>query len=210
MRGVCLSIWLIVAAVTSAEYWAAPPRQSSTSSADPEVDQIYELIVDWRIAHPGEGNTPQQLVFLDASVPYSCFPAKEDEGCPSQIKKRVQFAFPGKLDDQAVDNYLEQNRTTSSISTSFRTSLPKVFISSADQNRLFSKEHDGWKIFYAKYPKAGGIISFSKIGFNHDHNAAILYSAVGCGWLCGTGYYHLLKKQSGKWVIVGHSMVWIS
>ena len=53
-------------------------------------------------------------------------------------------------------------------------------------------------------------MAFSRVAFNEKRDTALLYSSLSCGGLCGTGYYHFLKKVSGKWILTKNYMVWIS
>jgi hypothetical protein len=73
-----------------------------------------------------------------------------------------------------------------------------------------SKPHDGWKDFYAKHPKAGGIWSFSRPGYNNRKDEAVLYVTHSCGWLCGTGHLYLLTKENDQWKVKNRLFLWIS
>jgi len=53
-------------------------------------------------------------------------------------------------------------------------------------------------------------MAFSRVSFNEKRDRALLLSMIGCGWLCGTGHYHLLKRESGRWVLSKSYMAWIS
>jgi hypothetical protein len=44
------------------------------------------------------------------------------------------------------------------------------------------------------------LFEVSAVGFNKDHNLALVYIAHHCGGLCGGGTYHLMAKKNGKWV----------
>jgi hypothetical protein len=43
------------------------------------------------------------------------------------------------------------------------------------------------------------LFEVSAVGFNKDHNLALVYVAHHCGGLCGGGTYHLMAKKDGKW-----------
>jgi hypothetical protein len=189
---------------------AHPQDQSSaTKDSDADADQIYSVVVAWRASHPGEGQTPKQLVFMDTTVQYSCLFA-DNSDCASKVKADLPKRFGDDLDPLLLDDFLARNRDTGRLSQTISTDLPKIWMSRAEEDALFKKHHDGWADFYKKYPGAGGIMSFSRVGFNERRDPALLYSTIGCGWLCGTGHYLLLKKDGGKWVLLKNAMAWIS
>jgi hypothetical protein len=185
-------------------------RPSTPADRDSDSDEVYAAVANWRTAHPGEGPKAKRLVFLDTTVQYSCFEEKPAD-CATKVREQLTRAFGQDLDISVLSDYLEHNKDRGPLSKSITTGLPKFSISDAEEEALFkSKKHDGWESFYAKYPDAGGIMAFSRVGFNEKRDRAFLYSTISCGWLCGTGHYHLLKRESGKWVLFKSYMAWIS
>jgi hypothetical protein len=185
-------------------------RPSTPADRDSDADEVYAAIVNWQIDHPGEGPTAKQLVFSDTTVQYSCFEEKPED-CGAKVRQQLTRVYWGDLDTSGLDDYLEHNKDRGPLSRSIPTALPKFWLSDAEKDAFFKdRKHDGWKSFYAKYPGAGGIMAFSRVGFSEKRDKAFLYSAISCGWLCGTGYYHLLKKESGRWVLFKSYMAWIS
>lgn len=185
-------------------------RPATPTDRDSDSDEVYAAIVNWRADHPGEGPKAKQLVFSDTTVQFSCLREKPED-CVTNVREQLTQAFGNRLDSNVLNDYLEHNKERGPLSKSIPTDLPKFWISDAEEQALFKdKKHDGWKTFYAKYPGAGGIMAFSRVGFNETRDRALVYSTIGCGWLCGTGHYHLLKKQSGKWILDSNLMAWIS
>lgn len=43
------------------------------------------------------------------------------------------------------------------------------------------------------------LFEVSAVGFNKDHNRALVYVAHHCGRLCGGGGYHLIVKEKEQW-----------
>jgi hypothetical protein len=74
---------------------------------------------------------------------------------------------------------------------------------------IFPSHPDGWDEFYRKYPKAGGLWSVSRPGYNSKHDEAELYVSHSCGLLCGTGHLYLLAKENGLWKVKNRVMLWI-
>jgi hypothetical protein len=53
-------------------------------------------------------------------------------------------------------------------------------------------------------------IEVSRVGFSSDGNQAIAYIGRIDAPLAGSGCYHVLSQNQGKWVIIGVVMIWIS
>lgn len=86
-----------------------------------------------------------------------------------------------------------------------------ALITDREQELLFPKgDSEGWKRFYARYPKSSGIIGLSTVGFNREMNQALVVTSRGCGWLCGAGHYVLLTKEGGVWKVHSKTMTWVS
>ena len=83
-------------------------------------------------------------------------------------------------------------------------------MSLADRQALFSINQDGWTLFYNRYPDAPGIITFSRVGFNEAIDQALCYVGFQSQLLSGAGYYFLLKKVNGNWVVDQQVMTWVS
>jgi hypothetical protein len=59
-----------------------------------------------------------------------------------------------------------------------------------------------WETFAEKFPKAGGWVELSAVGFNPERNVAVAYIAHQCGPLCGRGFVQVLRKKDGAWTPV--------
>ena len=85
-----------------------------------------------------------------------------------------------------------------------------ILLTQNDKTQLFNQNQDGWQLFYEKYPDAPGITALSRVGFNHALDQALVYAGTQSQWLAGAGYYLLLKKVNGGWIIDQQVMTWIS
>jgi hypothetical protein len=89
--------------------------------------------------------------------------------------------------------------------------LPRSFI---DPEKVYFNDSvvgkNEQKSFEQLFPGAGGIISFSHVGFNSRMDEAIVATGFVCGDLCGAGYRYILRKKSGRWEIVNGLMVSVS
>ena len=131
------------------------------------------------------------------------------------IDKIYRFLTGGSADSavrtETVEDFLLKSCSTGHLSRTFHTDLPRSFV--ASENVLF----EGWPIkkngppaFEKLFPGAGGIISFSRVGFDSGLDEAIVSASYVCGGLCGEGWSYILKKRQGKWEVASKRMVWVS
>ncbi|MFN8579370.1 MAG: hypothetical protein U0163_00125 [Gemmatimonadaceae bacterium] len=58
---------------------------------------------------------------------------------------------------------------------------------------------DGWQSFWQRYPKSGGYLQLSAVGFDALRRRAMVYVAHHCGGLCGGGMHHLFERDGAIW-----------
>jgi hypothetical protein len=126
----------------------------------------------------------------------------------SKTLKYVSQNMP-EVEQAVIDDYQAKNRRTHQLSNRFELSVDYVLISEEEFNDIFEKG-TGWEDFYVRYPNSTGIIHLSRVGFNHEMNQALIYAGHQAYWLAGRGYYVLLTKEDGTWVINSSVVVWIS
>jgi hypothetical protein len=88
--------------------------------------------------------------------------------------------------------------------------ITNELISREEVAQLFGKGGGGWETFYKQHPGSLGLVSFSKVGFNSNHDQAFVYVVKMCHWLCGDGQYVLLNKENGQWVVKVVQELWVS
>lgn len=124
---------------------------------------------------------------------YSLF----DDG---RIRDRFKEVHSETLSDFRVRNHVE-----SKLVKRISTKRPYEFMDDPSAKSLVDK----WQSFREKYPKAIGIITFSRVGGN-DGKQALVYVSTECEGLCGEGNFYLLEYSNKGWKIVGKSMTWIA
>jgi hypothetical protein len=92
----------------------------------------------------------------------------------------------------------------------FRFGSGYVLLSQSEMSQMFSPNRDGWQVFYEQYPDAPGITTLSRAGFNNTFDQALVYIGTMSHYLAGAGYYVLLNKVNGAWMIDQQVMTWIS
>ena len=97
----------------------------------------------------------------------------------------------------AVADYNRVNQKTWLLQRKFQLEKPYEIVNS-DTIKVLA---DGWNWegFYKRYPRSGGILQVSAVGFNKDKTRAIVYSGASCGSLCGSWSFHLLEKMDSGW-----------
>jgi len=66
-----------------------------------------------------------------------------------------------------------------------------------------------YEAFEKRFPGNYGYQTFTWIGFNRDLTEAVFYTEHMCG-LCGEGKYVYMRKQNGKWIVIGTAITWVS
>jgi hypothetical protein len=83
------------------------------------------------------------------------------------------------------------------------------YTDSNTMRHIYSSEN-GWAEFYKHYPMADGYLKFSKIGYNPEHNRALIYIGYSGGMTSGYGFVVLYRLRSGQWIKLQKKDVWIS
>jgi hypothetical protein len=119
----------------------------------------------------------------------------------------------GNLHDvasQTTASFLARNAQATSLPADLELGAPYSLLSRTDMSAIFGQNQDGWQVFYDSYPDAPGITTLSRAGFNPGLDQALVYVGTQSRYLAGAGYYLLLKKVDGAWVIDQQVMTWIS
>jgi|GEM_PF-1126852 hypothetical protein len=182
------------------------------------IQEDEEYAVMAAVLFPNEPDIPENItdelsrkVYRDrASVRLSGFHGSsytlEDETTASKMT--------GEADPFTVIDYNRKNEQACRIDGArFLARIPpekktRVSVISAEEVRkLFSAgsgKGGGWREFRKKYPFAGGIVYFSRPGFNEARDRAVIEANCQADYEMGIGYrIHLEKSpKTGKWVMV--------
>ena len=60
------------------------------------------------------------------------------------------------------------------------------------------------------YPKATGIVTFSRVVYSEDRNTAVVYVTKWCGSLCTDGTLYLFEKRDGQWTSTKDVNLWVA
>lgn len=110
----------------------------------------------------------------------------------------------------AIDDYLRLNNNAWSLQPLFRLDIPIELLPQEQIERIMRIGVHCWEEFYRRYPRSGGWIELSAVGFNADKTVAIVYAGWHCHNLCGGGKFHVLQKVDGKWCPLEWKGTWCS
>jgi hypothetical protein len=114
------------------------------------------------------------------------------------------------VDAHTADNFRARNDASYPVSPRMDLGVPYVLLTRDQMTQLFNQNQDGWQLFYEQYPGAPGITTLSRVGFNAAFDQALVYVGTMSHWLAGAGYFVLLNKVNGAWVVDQQVMSWIS
>jgi hypothetical protein len=137
------------------------------------------------------------------------FIVKEETASDLYIFERTLENVP-KQPDPLVDSYRARNTTSFALSPNLDVEQAYTMMSQEEFDQVFRRKGPVWTRFQEKYPEAGGLITFSRPGFNVQGDKALADIDFRCGDLCGAGGLYLLVKQDGNWVVQDTLMVWQS
>ncbi|MBI5962427.1 MAG: hypothetical protein HY863_03035 [Chloroflexi bacterium] len=126
---------------------------------------------------------------------------------PQQTIDYINSGLPN-ASKETLDNYLERNRRSSQLSSDMQLGVDYILLSTDDLSTIMRRTN-GWNAFYEKYSHSG-YTQFSRVGFNNSLDQAMVYVGQMAGPLMGNGFYYLMEKKDGQWVIKEQVMVWIS
>ncbi len=215
--------------------WFYLPKARTDDKAElAAADVVYEAVVR-EMVMPTQGKADiSQPVFDDRVLTYQ-MPGADINSCKESARKLLQLESStprlpynslidkiyrvltggwwdtGSLRTDTIQDFLDKSCTDGHLSTTFHTDFPRNYVDhDSIEFDMAPNRKNGLKDFRKMFPGASGIISLSRVGFDSNLHEAIVSSVFVCGMLCGQGQRHILRKASGKWVVVQSLVVWIS
>jgi hypothetical protein len=132
--------------------------------------------------------------------------AGDSGACPGCIRGEAARAVA-----DAVEDWGTKGRQGHCLRRSLNVPFPTIVMSEADELALFSGgAEQGWQAFYARYPTALGVVSFSRVGFDAAKTHAVLSIGRQGGPTAGQGLWVVLERRSGAWFVLRSEIVWES
>jgi hypothetical protein len=172
--------------------FVAPAPSPNAADLEKEEQAVYSSFF---------GSNPGTVVILeDTSTNIS-----SDD--PQQSIDYIKSGLPS-ASKETLNNYLDRNSQPGQLSPDMQLGVNYVLLST-DELSTIMKQTNGWDAFYAKYSHSG-YTQFSRVGFNSTLDQAVIYVGGMAGPLMGSGFYYLMEKKDGQWVIKEQVMAWIS
>src|SRR5215510_2565223 len=127
---------------------------------------------------------------------------------PRQSMENYKGSLSG-ISTETIESYAQRNEQSSQLSDDMQLGGDYVLLSE-DELREISSQGNWNEILQERYPGSNGYLIFSRVGFDRALDQAVIYVGEVAGPLMGAGYYYLLEKQNGQWVVKQQTMVWIS
>jgi hypothetical protein len=103
------------------------------------------------------------------------------------------------LKDDTLSDYISLNRQIGIINLPLKLDESYTYFSIAEFAPLIMDE--SWEKIHQKYPETKVYTSFSKIGFSHEIDQALVYMLQLCGSKCGVGNLYLMIRTDDGWKI---------
>jgi len=171
-----------------------------------DANEIYRLLVHQKFRFDDEVKLIVLQFETTGCLMYEGEYSKKRWGYSETFHQMMKELMP-EAELQTLDNYLANNKTPEPLKVS-NLGINYVIVKDSDLPDV--KFDRFWAKFYKKYPNSSGIIFFSNVGFNDQHDQAFVYAGRSCGGLCGEGEYVLLNKVNGKWEIRQERGLWVS
>jgi hypothetical protein len=130
------------------------------------------------------------------------------DGTASILDRVVQDMH--SIDLETADSFRVRNDATYPVLPDMQLGSGYVLLSKSEMSQIFSQNRDGWQLFYELHPDSPGITTLSRVGLNNTLDQALVYVGTMSHWLAGAGYFVLLKKVNGSWIVDQQVMTWIS
>jgi len=185
-----------------------PHRPSvQQASSDDEMYEVYSAAIkELFLDKPG---LPRKVVVIeDHTTPY--FEGADEQADPA--KRIAHWTMSGiTVDPRTIDDFKHKNEQSIALEPRFSLPVKQSLISERQLDHYFGEHRRGqWREFDKRHPNSFGYVRLSRVGFNPEHNRALLYADLDCGNLCGEGYYVLVAKNGPAWSVVYTDGLWVS
>ncbi len=189
-RGLILLSMLALLGCQLAATATPPPTPTPTPDLTAESYLVYNAAIQTLFPEK-----PEQLV-IDALTATDFSGTPEGRGLP--------------VDKALIAEYQARNAQPVRLETDRFNAGTTVTLLEADEKEAIFQDDQGWDRFYERFPGSQGIMTLSAVAFNAELTQALVYLGNQSYWLAGAGYYIVLAKENGLWVVKEQQMAWIS
>lgn len=170
-----------------------PAVTPSAADIEKEEQAIYSFFVG--------GGERTVLILQDTSADISA-------NDPQKSLDYIRSGLPS-LSDEALDNFVQRNQQSGPLSPGMELDVDYILLSTEELSEITRQSNWG-EVITQKYPGSYGYTMFSRVGFNNTLDQAVIYVGSMAAPLMGSGFYYLMEKENGDWVIKEQVMAWIS
>lgn len=111
------------------------------------------------------------------------------------------------LDSLTYIDFIDKNKTTIQIDSIYGFQGAITYNSRQEIENIFKQ--GGWDNYH-KTHEFKSMIKVSRPGLNLDMTKAFIYYSSSSGGLSGAGFYLILERIDGKWIVKESMLAWIS
>jgi hypothetical protein len=175
---------------------SAESRSAAQSAADYTV---YSAVLDGAFSDrmsQDSGKSPR-FVIRDSTEAKGLVTA----GLRTEFMRR-QFGLFSSAYESTLDDFLARNQTPARLGAKAFSTRGTVEIATRRDLPSAQDPAKFWRDYYEKFPRARGLIAFSRPGLDADRKYALVYFHATCGTLCGERGYVLLRFIAGRWMVL--------
>lgn len=170
-----------------------PAATPSAADIEKEEQAVYSFFVG--------GGERTVLILQDTSADISA-------NDPQKSLDYIRSGLPN-LSDEALDNFVQRNQQSGPLAPGMELDVDYILLSTEELSEITRQSNWG-EVITQKYPGSYGYTMFSRVGFNNTLDQAVIYVGSMAAPLMGSGFYYLMEKENGNWVIKEQVMAWIS
>lgn len=172
-----------------------------TASSDQRVHDytVYSAALDGAFSErmAQDSGKPPRFVIRDSTEAKGLVTA----GLRTEFMRR-QFGLFSSAYESTLHDFLARNQIPVGLAAKSFASRGSVEIVARRDLPAAQDPEKYWDEYYRKFPRARGLLAFSRPGFDADRKYALLYFHATCGSLCGERGYVLLRSIGGRWIVV--------
>ncbi len=150
------------------------------------------------------------FAWTKAGVPKLIVVKQKTRGSRTVDRMISSLVQKGEVDSILADDFIKKNENLCELENKFGIPESIALVTDYELEEITRGSGSWDKNFGAKYPNAGGLITFSRIGFNRDFTQALAYFGQTSGPLTGSGHLVILAKKDSIWKVQKTYVVWIA
>lgn len=130
-------------------------------------------------------------------------------GLSSTIREQMEKEFGKQLKEGLIDRFIAVNLKPAVINQDMLGLKGATVLAPEAEKELFPSDQTYYEDFRSRYPSPARLVEFSRVAFDGKAETAVAYfGKIFYSERDGAGYYVLLKKAKGKWVIDKRMAAW--